>query len=148
MKYKTIYNTLACMLVACGSANASSLMDDSEKARSEEDFSTSRMMVRNSSANLEFTVTLNNSSLGQSALTMQPGESKRIEDFYPGAGQTMQRYYGLTIECNVQDTKFVHSRDWVELNTLIALLGQKKYVFAEDFARCADLIPFSKNKLT
>ncbi len=32
MKYKTIYNALACVLVACGSANASYLTDDSERA--------------------------------------------------------------------------------------------------------------------
>ncbi len=47
----------------------------------EREVSESRMLVRNSSKTLKYTVTLSHEDLGDGTLSLDPGEEKRIEDF-------------------------------------------------------------------
>ena len=63
--------------------------------------------------------------------------------FYPYVSQAMPRYYGLTVECEVLGTRFVHSRISVELYTLVALLGLRPYSVAGDFTS----VPCNRQRL-
>lgn len=93
----------------------------------------SRLQIRNYSKTLTYLVTLEHPLLGEKTLFIGPQAEKRIEHFFPNESfRDRPQYYGFEIGCEKDGTFYKHTRNQVELFTLIALFDPKHYNVDED----------------
>jgi len=88
----------------------------------------SRLQIRNYSATLTYVVALEHPVRGEQMVFIAPKTEKRIEHFFPHESfRDRPHYYGFQIGCEKDGTFYKHSRNQVELFTLIALFDPKHF---------------------